>query len=64
MGVAGDDAQSVENVVALARSFGFDAVSFGSLEAAGLLEDMARIWIHGAYFAGLGTGIGFALLRS
>jgi predicted dinucleotide-binding enzyme len=63
MGVAGDDDSSVQRVADLARSFGFNAVPFGKLSAALHLEDMARIWIHGAYVAGLGPGIGFALLR-
>lgn len=64
MGIAGDDDSSVQRVADLARSFGFDAVPFGKLSAALHLEDMARIWIHGAYVAGLGPGIGFGLLRS
>jgi predicted dinucleotide-binding enzyme len=63
MGIAGDDHSSVQQVADLARSFGFNAVPFGKLTAALHLEDMARIWIHGAYVAGLGPGIGFALLR-
>lgn len=63
MGVAGDDAESVATVAELAKSFGLDAVPFGGLSASLLLEDMARIWIHGAYIAGLGPKIGFGLLR-
>lgn len=64
MGVAGNDDSAVRQIVSLAQSFGFDAVAFGKLSAALHLEDMARIWIHGAYVAGLGPGIGFALLRT
>lgn len=63
MGVAGDDAESVGIVAALAESFGLSAVPFGGLSASLLLEDMARIWIHGAYVAGLGPSIGFAMVR-
>lgn len=63
MGIAGDDDSSVQQVADLARTFGFNAVPFGKLSAALHLEDMARIWIHGAYVAGLGPGIGFAMLR-
>jgi len=62
MGVAGEDDASVGLVVRLAESFGFNAVQFGGLAASLQLEDMARIWIHGAYVAGLGPNIGFALL--
>jgi len=64
MGVAGDDSEAVHRVVALAQSFGFNAVPFGKLSAAVHLEDMARIWIHAVYVAGMGPGIGFALLNS
>lgn len=63
MGVAGDDETAVHQIVQLAKSFGFDAVAYGKLSSALLLEDMARIWIHGAYVAGFGPDIGFALLR-
>lgn len=63
MGVAGDDDARVHQVVQLAKSFGFDAVPYGKLSAALMLEDMARIWIHGAYLAGLGPNIGFGILR-
>lgn len=63
MGIAGDDSASVGLVAGLAESMGFDTVQFGGLNAALLLEDMARIWIHGAYVAGLGPSIGFSLLR-
>lgn len=63
MGVAGDDSESVDVVVQLAQGMGFDAIAFGGLSASLLLEDMARIWIHTAYIAGLGPNVGFALLR-
>lgn len=63
MGVAGDDVDAVQLVVCMAESFGFYTVPFGTLAAASHLEDMARIWIYGAYVAGLGPNIGFALLR-
>lgn len=63
MGVAGDDEASVLQMMHLASAIGFDAVRFGKLSSALMLEDMARIWIHAAYVAGIGPHTGFALLR-
>lgn len=56
----GDKKASVLNLV---KDLGFDAVDAGGLPVARLLEPFAMLWIHLAYRQGLGTGIGFALLR-
>ena len=58
--VAGDDA-GIGVVVDLARSIGFDAVPLGGLDAAGLVEDHARLWIH-LMRSGWGRDFGFAVV--
>jgi len=61
--VAGDDPDAKQTVLALARGLGFEAVDAGGLDAAELLEDLARLWVHLAFRAGQGRGVAFALLR-
>lgn len=56
-------ADAAETVRALAAELGFDAHVLGDLDTAVLLESHARLWMHLAFRAGLGRGIGFALLR-
>lgn len=62
MFVCGDGDKKV-SVLSLAKDLGFDAVDAGGLPIARLLEPLAMLWIHLAYGQGLGTDIGFALLR-
>lgn len=64
MPVAGDDADAVAQVVALASDMGFDAHAVGPLASAVLLEDLARLWGAAAFGAGLGRGVAFALVRA
>lgn len=61
--VAGDDAEARAAVAQLARDIGFDAVEAGGLVMARTLEPLALLWITLAYPLGMGSGIGFALLR-
>jgi len=63
MAVAGDDAAAREQVLALATLIGFDAVDFGPLSAARLIEPMAMAWIHLAFKQGQGRQFAFARLR-
>ncbi len=61
--VCGDDAHAKAAVLDLARQLGFDAVDAGDLDAARLLEDLAELWVHLAFRAGLGRDMAFGLLR-
>lgn len=61
--VASDDAEAKQAVLALAKGIGFDAIDAGPLQNARLLEPMAFFNIQLGYVLGLGTQIGFKLLR-
>ncbi len=59
----GDDAEAVATAVGLAGDIGFDALAFGPLRNARLLEPFGRAWIELALVRGQGRGIAFGLLR-
>jgi len=59
----GDDAQAVDVAVSLAQDIGFEALAFGPLSNARLLEPMGRAWIELAIVRGQGRNIAFGLLR-
>ena len=61
--VAGDDDQAREQVLAMARAIGFDAVNAGPLQNARLLEPLGYLNIQLGYVLGLGTDIGLKLVR-
>lgn len=61
MFLAGDDLDANDAVAGLAEDLGFDAFDVGGLDAAGMLEDLARFWIY--LSRGHGRDIGFRLLR-
>ena len=61
--IAGDDVDAKRKVVDLARSIGFDAVDAGPLRTARLLEPLAMLTIQLGYGLGMGTDIGFRLVR-
>ncbi len=63
--VAGDDAKARQAVMQLGRDIGFDPVDAGGLSNARYLEPMALLNIQLGYVInqGLGTRIGFALVR-
>jgi predicted dinucleotide-binding enzyme len=61
--VARDDADAKRKVQELARSIGFEPVDCGPLSAARYLEPMAMQIIALAYGQGLGTNIGYRLIK-
>jgi 8-hydroxy-5-deazaflavin:NADPH oxidoreductase len=61
--VASDDASAKTTVLRLARDIGFDAIDAGPLKNARLLEPFAYLNIQLGYALGMGTQIGFKLLR-
>ena len=61
--VAGDDAEAKKTALELARKIGFDVVDAGPLANARLLEPLGYLNIQLGYVLGLGTQIGFKLLR-
>jgi 8-hydroxy-5-deazaflavin:NADPH oxidoreductase len=65
MPAAADDAKARETVLQVARDIGFDSVDAGPLANARLLEPLGFLNIQLGYVVnkGLGTGIGFALVR-
>jgi 8-hydroxy-5-deazaflavin:NADPH oxidoreductase len=60
---ASDDANAKNVVIELAKGIGFDAVDAGPLRNARLLEPFALQNIALGYMLGLGTEIGFRLVR-
>jgi len=61
--VAADDAAAKDTVLGLARAIGFEPVDAGPLANARLLEPLAYLNIQLGYMLGLGTQIGFKLVR-
>jgi predicted dinucleotide-binding enzyme len=61
--VAGDNDEHKSKVLQLVRDVGFEALDFGKLENARLLEPLALIWIRLAYQHGLGRDFAFGILR-
>jgi 8-hydroxy-5-deazaflavin:NADPH oxidoreductase len=60
---AGDDATAKQHVMEMARDIGFDAVDAGPLQNARLLEPLGFLNIQLGFGLGLGTDIGFRLVR-
>jgi predicted dinucleotide-binding enzyme len=60
---AGDDNESKAKVEELISRLGFDAVDAGPLQSARYLEPLSLLNVHLGRVQGLGTHIGFALLR-
>ncbi len=61
--LAGDDAKAKQTVKQLGRDIGFDPVDCGALKAARYLEPMAVLMINLGYGLGMGTKIGFKLVK-
>jgi predicted dinucleotide-binding enzyme len=61
--VAGDNKEATEKVQGLISKMGFDVVNAGPLKSARNIEPLAMMNISLGYGQGLGTTIGFALLR-
>ena len=61
--VAADDATAKQTVLTLAQDLGFETVDAGPLKNARLLEPVGFLNIQLGYMLGLGTEIGFKLVR-
>ena len=61
--VAGGDAKAKQTVMQLGRDIGFDPVDAGSLESARYLEPMGILLINLGLKFGMGTGIGYKLVK-
>ncbi|MDD1718902.1 MAG: NADPH-dependent F420 reductase [Methanoregulaceae archaeon] len=61
--VAGDDPEAKGVVMRLASDIGFDPVDTGPLKSARYLEPMGIMMIGLGYTLGMGTGIGYRLVR-
>jgi predicted dinucleotide-binding enzyme len=62
--VAGDDLNAKQTVARLTRDIGFDPVDCGSLKAARYLDAMAMMIMNLAFKYGMGTGIGYKLVKA
>ena len=62
--IAGDDPKAKQTVAQLTRDIGFDPIDCGPLKAARYLEAMAIMIINLAYSNGMGTKIGFKLVKA
>lgn len=61
--VASDDAKAKQSVMQLGRDIGFDPVDAGPLKSARYLEPMAMLLINLGYVLGMGTKIGYKLVK-
>jgi predicted dinucleotide-binding enzyme len=61
--VAGDDAKAKQTVMRLGKDIGFEPVDAGPLKAARYLEPMGMFMISLGYMLGMGTKIGFKLVK-
>ena len=61
--VAGDDAKAKKTVMQLGADIGFEPVDAGMLKAARYLEPMGMFMISLGYMLGMGTKIGFKLVK-
>ena len=62
--IAGDDLKAKQTVAQLTRDIGFDPVDCGPLKAARYLDAMAIMIIKLAYTYGMGTNIGYKLVKA
>ena len=61
--VAGDDAKAKQTIMQLGRDIGFDPVDTGPLKSARYLEPMATLLMNLAFVLGMGTKIGYKLVK-
>ena len=61
--IAGESAMAKKLVSGLVEELGFEVVDAGPLASARWLEPMAMLWIELAYRQGMGSDIGFKLIR-
>lgn len=62
--IAGDDAKTKETVAQLTRDIGFEPVDAGSLKSTRYLDGMAMMLMQLAFAHGMGTGIGYKLVKA
>lgn len=62
--MAGEDAGAKQTVMRLGVDIGFESVDGGPLKAARCLEPMGMFMISLGFVIGLGTSIGFKLVKS
>jgi predicted dinucleotide-binding enzyme len=62
--IAGDDLKAKQTAAQLTRDIGFDLVDCGPLKAARYLEAMGIMIINLAYNYGMGTKIGYKLVKA
>jgi len=62
--VASDDVKAKDTVAQLTRDIGFEPVDCGSLRAARYLDAMAMMLMQLAFINGMGTKIGYKLVRA
>lgn len=62
--LAGDDAEAKKTVLEIANKSGFSAVDAGPLRNAGVLENVAMLWIHLATVGGQGRNFVLAMTRA
>jgi predicted dinucleotide-binding enzyme len=62
--IAGDDLKAKQIVAQLTRDIGFDPVDCGPLKAARYLDAMAMMIMNLAFKYGMGTSIGYKLLKA
>ena len=61
--IAGDDMGSKNTVIELAKAIGFEVVDAGPLRNARLIEPLRYLNIQLGYVLGMGTNIGFKVVR-
>lgn len=61
--IAGDDLKAKRTVMQITKDIGFEPLDAGPLKAARHLESMAKLIIDLAYTRGMGTDIGFKLVK-
>jgi predicted dinucleotide-binding enzyme len=62
--VASDDSDAKKTVMKMGKDIGFDPVDAGPLKSARYLEPMAMLIIDLAYTLGMGTNIGYKLVKA
>jgi predicted dinucleotide-binding enzyme len=61
--ICGGDGDAKSVVAGLAEQLGFEVIDAGPLSAAGMLEGLAKLWVHLAYQVIGNRNIAFKLLR-
>jgi predicted dinucleotide-binding enzyme len=61
--VASDDAKAKQTVMQLGTDIGFEPVDAGPLKSSRYLEPMGMLMINLGFTLGMGTGIGFKLIK-